>query len=128
MFWGKTEKGRHKVLKLSFNKMKRRQNLSVDAVPRKSAGRLKCWTWIWLSCWIQAWIWMGDLPQENNMKWKTLPYPSLFQLHVLFLISFQADEQGSLYVCLLLSCCSGACYVLCFWGASVFGFSAVTHI
>lgn len=101
---------------------------SADAVPKKPAGLFKCWTWIWLSCWIQAWIWMGDLPQENNMKWKTLWYPSLFQLHVLLLISFQADEQASLCFCLLLCCYVVACCPPCIWGASIFSFGAVTPI
>lgn len=91
-------------MKLSLARWKEGRTSSADAVPKKPAGVIKCWTWIWLSCWIQAWIWMEDLLDENNMKQKTstifLPVPN----SCLTLISFHADEQSSLYFCLLFCC------------------------
>lgn len=101
---------------------------SADAVPKKPAAPFKYWNWIWLSWWTQAWIWMGDPLQENNMKWKTLPYLSLFQLHVLLIIRFQANEQASLFFCLLLCCYIAARCVTCIWVVSVSSFGIVIPI
>lgn len=108
MFWGQTERRRHKVLKLSFSKMRKRQNFKCRCSSKETSRTVKCWTWIWLSCWIQAWIWMGDLSPENNMKWKTLPYNppcSNFISYCLLASKPRTSLPLFLLTPLLLRCC-----------------------
>lgn len=80
---------------------------SVNAVPRKSAGLFKCWTCNWLACWIQAWIWMEDLPQEYNVKWKLYDIPPCSSFMSYFSLGSKLVNEApsmSVYSSVVMSC------------------------